>query len=771
MNGRINSYIWCLIAAALGLSMIAGCTNKEIDNDDTVASIVFKASFEDMDPESRTFLDDDMRLCWNYDDRLSLFVGNTVNQQFSFQGEDGDRSGSFQKIQDGSFISGNAIPNNVAVYPYLPNTKISEYGALTVTLPETQTYSQNSFGRGSNVMVAVTQNTSDNFLAFKNVGGYLRFRLYGDAKITSMALKGNCAEKIAGQASVEAAYGQAPVVTMGESAKTSVTLDCGDGVQLTSGESNAVDFWFVLPPVEFTQGFTLTLCSNDGKEYELRTSGSVSIQRNKVSSMKAAKADAESFVAKIKTLQLVPDALSEGLGNVVFAAFLTPKGNSGNRFIASVPLKLTYSYYPLTADFSSYDFVFENLSAASSLGNGVVASDLIDITDVECSKEDGTLTVTVTLEKLPSDYEIGQVIDKVRLCALRKGNGEEVVYSDYANLSVGNLIEDYSLIHQDYSRSECSNLETVRKYRTDVIAHDAVSDHELFEEIGTPYINAPVYSEIDPLELNDYVDLATIFGSEWINCKDHFEYSLKYELAGADGNAWNHETNPYNIDGTDQNMYVSITADGVMNVLTDYYDIDSYERPCFKSLVMVTAQVTTASGPVELAKAYIKVEPIVTGCVYPSPTYHQTVSNHHVDFCLDCLSNNPICKDKDYTTDSLVVTWEEFNRNVLGEINLSYEEFLKEYDVDNLSILVDGGEYSYLCAPADEYEFPAGVTYFTVSPNEMSSADRIGIFVDENVVAPSNCTIEFVFRSLKNSSERPNVGFKFSYSVVEPCRL
>lgn len=289
MSGNSNAGLRCLSAAVAGLMLLAGCTRGEIEYSETALdeSVEFQASFEDVDPESRTFLDESMRLCWNADDRLSLFVGNTVNQQFSFQGKDGDRSGSFLKIQDGSFISGNGISNNVAVYPYSTDTRMEDDGTLKITIPDTQEYSENSFGRGANMMVAVTQNTSDNFLAFKNLGGYLRFRLFGDAKISSAVLKGNCEEVLAGQASVTAAYGQDPVLKMENSSSRSITLNLGDGLQLPADEDDAVELWFALRPVTFVSGFTLTLFTSDGREMSLYTTGRVTVERNKVSSMSA----------------------------------------------------------------------------------------------------------------------------------------------------------------------------------------------------------------------------------------------------------------------------------------------------------------------------------------------------------------------------------------------------------------------------------------------------------------------------------------------------
>ena len=109
-----------------------------------------------------------------------------------------------------------------------------------MTLPAVQTYAENSFGRGANTMLAVTENVEDTFLAFKNACGYLKLKFYNTegTTIKNIVVKGNGEEKIAGAANATIDLGEAPQLTMTDDATTAITLDCGDGVKKTIYSGN-----------------------------------------------------------------------------------------------------------------------------------------------------------------------------------------------------------------------------------------------------------------------------------------------------------------------------------------------------------------------------------------------------------------------------------------------------------------------------------------------------------------------------------------------------
>ena len=270
-------------------SAVASCTDADIADSAKVgrddSAPVFHASFDDED--TRTHIDDKVRLLWNADDRISIFT-TTYNQQYAFDGETGDNSGAFVKVSDGSFATGSEIERNYAVYPYAKGNKISYDNILTVTLPAVQTYAENSFGMGANTMVAVTENGDDYFLKFRNVGGFIKLKLYGDnVTIANVSIRGHKSEPIAGKASVSAVYGYYPTVAMSDSATDTVTLDCGDGVRIGSTAEECTEFWLVVSPTVFSEGFTIVVTDIEGKIFTKSTSKRIEVIRNGVLSMSA----------------------------------------------------------------------------------------------------------------------------------------------------------------------------------------------------------------------------------------------------------------------------------------------------------------------------------------------------------------------------------------------------------------------------------------------------------------------------------------------------
>ena len=64
-------------------------------------------------------------------------------------------------------------------------------------------------------------------------------------------------------------------------------LDCGDGVTLSRSVSSPTSFWFVIPPVLFSQGLTLTLTDDGGREFIKSYSAPLSVERNVVLTLDA----------------------------------------------------------------------------------------------------------------------------------------------------------------------------------------------------------------------------------------------------------------------------------------------------------------------------------------------------------------------------------------------------------------------------------------------------------------------------------------------------
>lgn len=295
--------------------LVASCSVKEEGFKTTQQDdVIYYASFEQPAEEgTRVYANEDLLLRWTADDRVSIFGKITYNQQYKFLGETGDNSGGFSKVDGAEYVTGNPISHTVSVYPYQSSTKITEDEVLSLNLPSEQHYAENTFGLGDNTMVSVSE---DNFLQYKNVGGYLVIKLYGEGvSVSSITLKGNNSEKLAGKATVTMPVDGDPSVEMASEATTEITLICETPVQLGANAEESTEFWFVVPPVTLDKGFTVSITKASGSVFEKSTSKSVTIERNHLSKMSPIEVEGGNPVTPS-----VPDAVDLGL-SVKWASF------------------------------------------------------------------------------------------------------------------------------------------------------------------------------------------------------------------------------------------------------------------------------------------------------------------------------------------------------------------------------------------------------------------------------------------------------------------
>ncbi len=269
------------LQSLIGLLFVS-CSVQEMDNP-SAASLgddVFYASVEsNSTPDTKVYIDEDIKILWDEEDLISIFNKTTLNQKFMFAGETGDNAGFFNRISSPSG-TGSPLGYICAVYPYLSSTAMSSSGILTLTLPAEQSYREGTFGPGANTMVSATET---NTLDFKNVGGYLALKFYGDdVKVASIKLEGNNGERLSGKATVRPSVGASPNITMSSTAGTSITLKCEEPVQVGTTKEDATIFWMVTPPTNFTKGFKLTVTDPDGNVFVKETSANLSIDRNGV---------------------------------------------------------------------------------------------------------------------------------------------------------------------------------------------------------------------------------------------------------------------------------------------------------------------------------------------------------------------------------------------------------------------------------------------------------------------------------------------------------
>ena len=169
-------YFFAFVAASLLMtSCVVGLGDESNQTEITVRH--FADLTAELEDDSSVYIENGKSLCWHEGDLLSAFYGITQNCQYKFNGKTGDNSGIFSVVPSNELATGNPLNAIYALYPYNAKAKISKEGIISCTLPSVQSYAENSLGRDANTMVAVTENTDDTFLKFKNVCGYLKIKL------------------------------------------------------------------------------------------------------------------------------------------------------------------------------------------------------------------------------------------------------------------------------------------------------------------------------------------------------------------------------------------------------------------------------------------------------------------------------------------------------------------------------------------------------------------------------------------------------------------
>lgn len=284
--------IVCLLSSAALFS----CQKNEISIP-IQEDVEVYASMEGM-AKTKTILDENNNVLWSSGDQLTIFKKNTLGLKYQvIEDYVGKNYGGFSRVLsegDDNVYAGVALDHWIVYYPYSDgiscskadsNEPVKSYELTGISLPPEQLYVSGSFSNGVFPMVAVSE---DNNIVFKNVCGGIKLQLKGTQKVTSITLQGKNSEKLSGAATVTAYTDETkPAIAMSDDAFTSVTLECGNGVQLN--ESTVTEFILALPPMLFTMGFTVTVTDDASQTYTVETDKANTILRSSLLVMPAFK--------------------------------------------------------------------------------------------------------------------------------------------------------------------------------------------------------------------------------------------------------------------------------------------------------------------------------------------------------------------------------------------------------------------------------------------------------------------------------------------------
>lgn len=264
--------------------LLFSCTNANIDEHTTnlINGIPDKVIASLDEEDTRIELNDNFETVWSKGDAVSVFYKSDANNRYSYTGESGEKSGELTR--NTALTGSQTIDNIVALYPYNADYSLdTQTEAISLTIPTGQRYLENSYGLGDNLMLYTGK--SDNFY-FRSACGWLRLHLCGAKSVSSITLRGNNNEVLAGKATLD--YTNMELKMTGNTNDKSLqmlTLDCGDGVRLNP--AYATEFYFVVAPQTFDRGFTVDITFDDGTTITKSTSKSITIDRNCIQPMSA----------------------------------------------------------------------------------------------------------------------------------------------------------------------------------------------------------------------------------------------------------------------------------------------------------------------------------------------------------------------------------------------------------------------------------------------------------------------------------------------------
>lgn len=274
--------------AAAALSALSCDQEKKIEVMVTdSAKPYFNATIEAPAGETKVYANEDLHLRWNRQDEISVFDHLTYNRKYIFTGDDGDSDGKFELIPEGTFITGAEMPYVYAVYPYREDHSLQLSGGLYISIPQTQEYACGTFSHDANIMISVTE---DDDLYFKNLCGYLMFKIYGEGlSISAMELNA-MGRPVSGDVLVSMEPGGEPTFSWMNSS-TGLMFQCPVPVELGCSAADATEFLMVVPPVIMSDGFTLYVYLSDGRTFMQEYNGSLEITRNHLTRMAPFKVD------------------------------------------------------------------------------------------------------------------------------------------------------------------------------------------------------------------------------------------------------------------------------------------------------------------------------------------------------------------------------------------------------------------------------------------------------------------------------------------------
>ncbi|MCQ2336977.1 MAG: hypothetical protein MJ010_07360 [Paludibacteraceae bacterium] len=275
----------CILEGMLMMFAFVSCKkNDTVKNDE-------KSSVKRVDMEffatsegalKTTVKPDGTTVVWSEGDVIKVFAANDEQgSELPLKSGDGKSTAVF------SGQCGETGPWT-AVYP----SSIVEFfmirgankGIVVITTPSVQTYNSATFA--PNTMPSVAYSTTTD-LNFKHLFGVLKLSLQlkegTEAAVKSLTITDNDGKALSGTFWVSPFEKEMPVTPDSHYGNLALDIDCGDGVALSANA--ATDFWIVVPPGVFENGFDVVVKTTDSRKIVLSTTKSNIIEAGVIKPM------------------------------------------------------------------------------------------------------------------------------------------------------------------------------------------------------------------------------------------------------------------------------------------------------------------------------------------------------------------------------------------------------------------------------------------------------------------------------------------------------
>lgn len=222
--------------------VIASCNVESLESSDGLLSMSQVYASISEEPQTKAHLEQGSKIIWDMSDRIGIF--SDIDDVVPFC-----KSGETNTFTSSTPVMGSTF------FAFFPYTETSFNPSDSKILQFDLGNATSAGGKDPVLMIPMIAVSNTTTFSFKHTSSVLHFSFTGTRKLFSVSLKGNREENVGGIFLVDLDE-NVPVLS-GEGTLQEVKYTPTSPVQLSSTE--AYDVYFILPPMTFSAGFTITI--------------------------------------------------------------------------------------------------------------------------------------------------------------------------------------------------------------------------------------------------------------------------------------------------------------------------------------------------------------------------------------------------------------------------------------------------------------------------------------------------------------------------------